>query len=149
VIVDEDGEELDRQFMTRPSKFVQRYWSLFASNQSLFLSEEAADAVFPLDESLEYTMDAELTWNLLSRGHDFRHVPAFLGAFRVQDGAKTFADVSAPIRTELDRIYDHPWFESVLPRQFLTRAGQAAKYCLLLLDGRTDAFKYNAKALLT
>lgn len=147
LIVDEEGNILTRQFMTRPSKFIQRYWSLFASNQSLFVKRAVLEEIGPFDEELEYTMDAELTWRLLDGGYELARVSEPLGAFRVQSDAKTFGDVGQYQQSELASIYDHPWYERVLPRPALEVAAKATKLGFLLRDGRTDAVRYNLENL--
>jgi len=146
-IVDSAGSEPGRQFMVHPSKFVQRYWSLFASNQSLFVRTETLDRIHPLDEDLVYTMDAALTWELLTGSHNLVHIPETLGAFRVQKNAKTFSDVSEEQRRELDRIYDHPWYESVVPRSILEATAQCLKFAGLLRGRRCHALEYNIRRL--
>ena len=147
LIVDEDGEELTRQFMTTPSNFIQRYWSLFASNQSLFVSAATLDDIGALDEDLQLTMDAQLTWRLLEGAYHLERVPDVLGAFRIQADAKTFDDVKAEQQAELDRIYDHPWYEAYLPRPVLETLARGLKFTTLVRAGRWDALRYNFASL--
>lgn len=143
LIVDQNGEEISAVFTTRPSKFVQRYWSLFASNQSLFVASDTLDSIWPLDEDLMYTMDASLTWKLLDGAYDLVQVPKFLGAFRVHEAAKTYNNVNEEQRAELNEIYDSPWYESLLPRPVLQTAAKSVKLGLLIRGGRWNALKYN------
>lgn len=144
-IVDSAGTERARQFIIDPSKFIQRYWSFFASNQSLFVQAETLGRIHPLDEDLVYTMDAALTWELLKGAQDLVRVPEPLGAFRVQEDAKTFDDVSREQRRELDKIYDHPWYESIIPRSVLETAAQGFKFTGFLRERRCRALEYNLR----
>lgn len=146
LIVNEEGKELSRQFMIPPSKFVQRYWSLFTSNQSLFVRADVFRQFGGLDESYDLAMDADLAWNLINHEGDIFHIPELLGAFRIQSDAKTFADVSDQQQAELDRIYDHPWYEGVVPRGVLNRLAQGVKLWYLCRIDRWDALAYNFDA---
>jgi GT2 family glycosyltransferase len=146
LIVDAEGEEVTRQFMTTPSKFVQRYWSLFASNQSLFVRADVLDEIGELDEDLTLTMDADLTWRLLNSGYNLHHIPKFLGAFRIQEDAKTFDDVDDVQQAEQDAIYDHPWYETYLPESALVTAAKLAKFGHLIGERRWEAIRYNLSA---
>ena len=144
-IVDEDGSLITRQFMTRPSKFVQRYWSLFASNQSLFIRRAVLDEISPLDEELTYTMDAELTWELLDGDYSLLHVPTEFGAFRVQRDAKTYQDVSALQDEELQSIYEYPDHEDPIPDFALRGLAKGLKLFYLFTDGNIEAIRHNIR----
>lgn len=145
IIVNEDGEKISEQFMTRPSKFVQRHWSLFASNQSLFIKRTVLKEIFPLDEKLEYTMDAELTWKLLDGDYNLTHVAEPLGAFRVQPDAKTFEGVRDLQDEELRQIYDQPLYEKIIPKFMLRNVAKFTKAAYLLSDKNFEALLYNLK----
>lgn len=143
LIVDEDGTQISRKFMTSPSKFVQRYWSIFASNQALFVRKPVLERIFPLDESLRYTMDAELTWKLLEGNYQLVHVPEPLGAFRIQHDAKTFQDVSSLQNDELRKIYGVPWYDDYFPKFLLQNIAKFTKFAFLVSDFNVKALKYN------
>jgi glycosyltransferase involved in cell wall biosynthesis len=143
VIVDQKGEKVAQQFMTRPSKFIQRHWSLFASNQSLFIRRPVLKEIFPLDEGLEYTMDAELTWKLLEGNYNLVHVTEALGAFRIQPEAKTFEGVRDLQDEELRQIYVHPLYQQIIPNYVLENMAKATKAVYLLLDRRLNAILHN------
>lgn len=145
VIVDEDGKRIGQQFMTRPSRFIQRHWSLFASNQSLFVRRSVFKEISPLDEELEYTMDAELTWELLTKDYELVHVPKALGAFRVQPEAKTYQDVRDLQDEELRETYGTTKYERFVPEILLQNAARAMKAVYLLLDGNYEAIAYNIR----
>jgi len=145
IIVDEEGEKISQQFMTRPSKFIQRHWSLFASNQSLFVRRSVIQEIFPLDEDLEYTMDAELTWNLLDRDYNLIHIAEPLGAFRVQPDAKTFEGVRDLQDEELREIYGYPLYQRIIPDFALENLAKATKAAYLLVDQNYEAIWHNLK----
>jgi len=145
IIVDEQGELIAQQFMTRPSKFIQRYWSLFASNQSMFVRRSVLEKILPLDEDLKYTMDAELTWNLLDQDYNLIHIAEPLGAFRVQPDAKTFEGVRHLQDEELRKIYAYPLYHHIIPDFALKNLAKAIKAAYLLLDQNFEAIWYNIK----
>lgn len=145
IITNKDGEKISEQFMTRPSKFIQRHWSLFASNQSLFVRRSVLEELFPLDEKLEYTMDAELTWGLLDRDYDLVHVAEPLGAFRIQPEAKTFGEVGDLQDEELREIYGYPLYQRILPDFLLENVAKATKAVYLLLGREFEAISYNLR----
>lgn len=145
IIVDKEGDKISKKFMTRPSTFVQRHWSLFASNQSLFVRRSVLRDIFPLKEELEYTMDAELTWELLNGDYNLIHVAEPLGAFRVQPEAKTFEGVRDLQDEELRQIYEYPLYQRILPDGLLENLAKATKAAFLLLDGNFEAISYNIK----
>jgi hypothetical protein len=88
-------------------------------------------------------MDAELTWELLTGNYELGRVSKPIGAFRMQEDAKTFQNVDKAQQAELDKIYDHPWYEDIVPSVILKRAAQATKLILLITNGRYDALRYN------
>lgn len=145
IIVDEEGEKIAQQFMTRPSKFIQRHWSLFASNQSLFVRRSVLEEILPLDEDLKYTMDAELTWNLLDQDYNLVHIAESFGAFRVQPNAKTFEGVRDLQDEELRKIYAYPLYQRIIPDFALENLAKAIKAAYLLLDQNFEAIWYNIK----
>ncbi|MDV7349643.1 glycosyltransferase family 2 protein [Halorubrum distributum] len=145
LIVDEDGNELSRKFHTRPSKFSQRYWSLFARNQSLFIKKKVFDELGGIDENLHYVMDAKLTWQLLEGNFHYKCIPRPLGAFRIQQNAKTFGNRSKDHQLEKEQIYPHTWYEDYIPQLLLEKLAKFIKAKNLVLDCRFDALYYNIK----
>ena len=63
----------------------------------------ALDAVGPLDESFEFTMDADLFVRLIDGGYPPVHVPAVLARFEVHAGSKTGGDTRAAFLEEHGR----------------------------------------------
>lgn len=148
VYVDQDGAVINRSFKTVPSKFIQRYWSLFASNQSLFLRSEVLNRIGGLNEQLYYTMDAELTWEILSGDYSLYRIGSPIGAFRVQPEAKTYGEVQDEQREELREIYGYPWYDTVVPDRILRRSAQFLKFGYLVREGRIEALTQNVKSRL-
>lgn len=147
-IVDADGAEIDRQFMTRGSRFVQKHWSLFTSNQVTFFRRSLFDDIGYIDEEFDYLMDAELFWRILDSDCELHHVPEFLGAFRVQAEAKTFGEAADRQRAERAALYPATRWESLLPEPILELLAKGLKAGYLARDGRLEAFEYNlGKAL--
>jgi GT2 family glycosyltransferase len=145
IIVDEDDSEVDRLYNIPPSAFVQRYWSLFSSNQATFFRTTVFDEVGLLSEELNLTMDADLFWRLLREDIPMYHVSAFVGAFRKQPDAKTHDQSVAEIREELKNHYHDPWYEQYLPQIALRASAISLKAYYLAKEGRWDAFVYNAR----
>jgi glycosyltransferase involved in cell wall biosynthesis len=143
IIVNENSEKISQKFVTRPSKFIQRHWSLFASNQSLFIRRSVLKKIFPLNEELEYAMDAQLTWELLNGGYDLVPVSEPIGAFRIQPEAKTFQGAQNLQNKELRQIYGHPRYQRVIPDSALSRLAKMTKATYLLLDRNFEAIWYN------
>jgi len=135
----EDGVEVSRKHHTaRPSAFVQRYYRLFTSNQCTFFRADLfePDRIGPLDESLTYVMDLELFWRLLRADVEMVHVPAFLGAFRKQNEAKT-ADPPPELDGERRDVYgEESPLLAPIPDRVLYHLAQGVKAARLTGDGR-------------
>lgn len=143
IIVDESGKEIDRKFVTRPSKFIERHWSLFASNQSTFIRKSVFDRVGNFKESLEYAMDADIFWRVLNNDVSVQRVKTALGAYRVHSNAKTFEEEIPKQSEELDTIYPNRRYEIIIPETILSNFALLNKALNLIKDKRTDAIKYN------
>lgn len=145
IIVNEEGKKVSQMFKTRPSKFIQRHWSLFATNQSLFIRRSVLEEIFPLSEELEYTMDAQLTWELLDGEYNLIRVAEPLGVFRIQPEAKTFGDVQELQNKELRQIYEYPLYQRILPDFALENLAKATKAAYLLMDQNFEAILQNIR----
>lgn len=143
VFVNEEGNEITRTFHTRPSKFVQKHWSLFASNQSTFIRRKVIEEIGGLDEDLYYTMDAKLMWELLQG--DYRHccVNEPIGVLRVHENAKTAGDIEKEQERELNEIYPNSMVDILFTEASLRYSAIGLKLIYLLSDNRWDAIKYN------
>jgi GT2 family glycosyltransferase len=135
--------------MTKPSKFVQRYWSLFARNQATFFHENVFNDIGYIKEEFEYTMDTELFWRILNSDLRLKHLPKFIGAFRIQKDAKTAGETSIEHIKERKKIYNQPWYESVIPQKILETVARELKLCYILIDMRWGAIEYNLTKLVS
>ena len=143
LVVDEFGEEIGRKYTVPPSKFIQRHWSLFTSNQALFLKRGVFETVGVLNEEYEYTMDADLFWRITNSDLRISIVPEFLGAIRKHEEAKTSGDGIPQQTAEAKRIYQEPWWEELVPQRLLEFGAQVGKLLYLLRNKRWDALKWN------
>lgn len=141
VVVDADGQYLRQLYQTRPSKFVHRYWSLFARNQATFLASEVFEKIGYLDENLSYAMDEDLFWRVLKADLELENVQEPLGAFRVQAEGKTKQRQADAWSDERRVIYDRTALSRILPRRILGFFGKAMKGLHLALDRRWNAFR--------
>lgn len=147
--VDADGDEVSRTFNIPPSRFVQRYWSLYSNLQSAFFRAEVFDLVGDFDERLEYTMDADLFWRLLDADVRLVHLPAFLGTFRTHDTAKTPTRSTADEQAEWRLIYGdyNAGLERYVSPSTLRVPAKVLKALKLLRIGRFEAFTYNLRSI--
>lgn len=147
LVVDESGGEISRKYSIPPTKFVERYWSLFTSNQCTFLHKSLFDKIGKFDEDLHYTMDADIFWRIIEENIDYYMIPEFLGAIRKHENAKTVGDqnISLKQRNELENIYGHAWYDDIFPNQYLQNVAKALKAAYLIRNGRWDAIKWNVR----
>jgi glycosyltransferase involved in cell wall biosynthesis len=148
--VDADGNEINRTFNIPPSRFIQRYWSLYAHLQSMFFHADVFNRVGTFGEEFEYTMDGDLFWRLLDADIKQVHIPVFISSFRNHKDAKTPSTPPEEKQHEWDAIYgdyETP-LSRYLSRSHLETAAKVAKALLLLRIGRFKAFQYNLKQVL-
>lgn len=145
LVVDESGDEIGRKYSIPPSKFVQRHWSLFTSNQSFFIKKKKLESIGILNEKYEYTMDADLFWRVSNSDLKIVVIPEFLGAIRKHENAKTNQDHIPQQVTELEQIYKKPFWEKFFPSRLLTLGAQVVKLVYLIKHGRWDALTWNLK----
>lgn len=142
LIVDSQNNQIGKKFNIEPSKFIQRYWSVFANNQATLFSRNVFDSVGQINENLEYTMDTELMWRILDSDLHVTHIPQFLGAFRKHSQAKTI-DSDRGVHPELESVYEYSRFEEVCPQTVLEIAAKCLKATYLIRDDRWEAIKHN------
>src|SRR5262249_26451385 len=75
----------------------------YIPQESMFWRSAVWRAVGPLDISYHYAMDWDFALRAQRAGFRFRHLPRFLGGFRVHDAQKTTAGASA-LEREVDRL---------------------------------------------
>jgi glycosyltransferase involved in cell wall biosynthesis len=141
IVVGEGGKKLRRLYQTCPSKFVHRYWSLFARNQATFFSQRVFNEIGYLNEDFVYTMDEDLFWRVLKADLHLVNIPEPLGAFRVQAEGKTQQRGADAWSDERRKIYDRTFFDSILPRRVLGYFAKIVKGIQLIRDRRWSAFR--------
>jgi len=146
--VDAQSNEISRSFNIPPTRFVQRYWSLYSNLQSMFFRADLFDHVGRFDEDLEYTMDADLFWRLLDADVDQVHIPEFVGTFRKHEDAKTPSRFVEAARAEWDAIYGdyNERVERYVPTVVLQTTAKGLKLVQLLRIGRSEALRHNLAA---
>lgn len=140
--VNENGDEIQRLFMTKPSMFMHRHWSMFARNQSAFFRASVFDEIGTIDEDLDFALDADIFARALEADLKMVHVPEFLGAFRYHLDAKTHGEFSASQQREWEEIHDRSIVERRMPSAVLATVGKAIKAVNLARDRRWEAFRY-------
>lgn len=145
LVVNETGREIGRKYSIPPSKFAQRYWSLFTSNQSAFFHKSLFEQIGGFDESLDYTMDADIFWRIIENEISYYIVPEFIGAIRKHENAKTVGDTNVRLKQEqeLTEIYGTTWYENIFPNNLLRIASKVLKVAYLIRYGRLDAISWN------
>lgn len=138
-IINEDGEEINRNFAYPPSTFIQRHWSNWASNQSAFFRKKMILELGGFDTDLEYTMDSGLLWDLLHSRNGYKIVQthSILGAFRIHRDAATYGETDSS-----ESVYEYPLVEQIVPESVWTTLAKAGKGYHLLRQGRVDALRY-------
>jgi len=143
LIVDEYGEEIGRKYSIPPSKFIQKHWSLFTSNQALFIHRQVFESVGLLEEDYKYVMDADLFWRITKADFEITLIPEFLGAIRKHEGAKTANSVNDRQQEEAEQVYEQMWYDKVLPQPMLETSAKALKAASLIKNNRWNALKWN------
>lgn len=104
ILIDEEGDEIGRWVLpTYDEQVIQ--WADYIPQETMFWRRRAWKAVNEsLDESFEFAMDWDLILRFRAAGMRFRHVPRFLGAFRVWDCQKTMRLMETVGQTEMNRL---------------------------------------------
>jgi len=87
--VDRDGEEIFRRYHTRPSSFIQSYYTPFTGNHCTFFRSRVFEELGVLNEDLEFAMDIDLYTRILESDMNCVHYPSVMGEHRIHDDAKT------------------------------------------------------------
>lgn len=144
LVVDKDRNEINRMYGTyTPSPFINRNWSLFANNQSMFVKRSALNEVGKLNEQLELAMDADLLCRILQQDLKFTYVPDFIGALRIHPEAKTAQNIEKRLEEEADLIYNSPRYEKYIPDILLKNIAKGLKALYLIRNHRLSALAYN------
>jgi glycosyltransferase involved in cell wall biosynthesis len=99
-IVDEAGRTLVVRREIEFNAFVLWYHStLYIPTTTTFFRRRIFEEDNWLDEKLQYAMDLDFFIRLAERGYRFKHIPQFLGDFRMQPKSKT---CSSPDRQRME-----------------------------------------------
>jgi glycosyltransferase involved in cell wall biosynthesis len=140
IVVDEHKRTETRLHQTRPSKFIHRYWSLFARNHSSFIRADFMEELGGVAEEYEIIMDEDLYWRVLQSDPVVQRVDRAVGAFRVHQDAKTYAGYEKQRNQERQRLYPTKGgYLSKIHRSYAKKIGRMIKYLYILADGRWEA----------
>lgn len=144
LIVDKSGKEIDRKYCIPPSRLVQRYWSIYTSNQCTFFHRSIFDHLGGFDEDYTYTMDNDLFWRIAQEDYNYAMIHKFIGAIRMHLETKTAGHPNVDIekRREIRKIYGTTWYENLISGYLLRNMAKILKGLYLLRCGRMDALKW-------
>lgn len=98
-----DGDELFRRYHTRPSPFVQSYYTPFTGNHCMFFAADVFEVVGLIDEDIDFTMDIELYTRILNSDLTCVHHPSVMGEHRIHGDTKTVSQGEA-MQMERDAV---------------------------------------------
>ncbi|WP_424002664.1 glycosyltransferase family 2 protein [Haloarcula salina] len=145
LFVDAEGNEVGRKYSTPPSRFVHKHYYQFTGNHSMVIRRDTLDSLGGVDEELEYVMDADLLWRLLTADLELVQVQSFIGARRLHEAAKTTGTPPPERQAEMRELksrYGLSPFERVVPDRALAAAALGLQGTYHLLDGRPEALRY-------
>ncbi len=140
IYIDAAGRETGRRVLPRHDPAALKYID-YVPQETLFWRRRVWSAVGPLDASFQYALDWDFILRVQEAGFEMRHLPRFLGCFRVHDGQKTTA-MEAVGLAEMQRLRLRSlgWMPS---RQEISRA---ARRYLLRHVARDRAYRLGAAA---
>lgn len=95
VVINEEGLEIGRWILPRHSKRVLQ-WSDFVPQETLYWTRNAWNLVGgSLDENFCFAMDWDFLLRLSAQQIKFKHLPEFLGLFRVHHQQKTSSQMAS------------------------------------------------------
>lgn len=104
ILINEDGLEIGRWVLPRHSNKVLK-WADFVPQETLYWRRESWNLIGArLDESFCFAMDWDFLLRLSEKHVLIRHVPEFLGFFRVHKAQKTSDQISSIGRQEMEVI---------------------------------------------
>jgi glycosyltransferase involved in cell wall biosynthesis len=145
LFVNAEGNEIGRKYSTPPSRFVHKHYYQFTGNHSIFFRRNILDSLGCVDEELEYVMDADLLWRLLTADLELVQMHSFIGARRLHEAAKTTGTPPPERRAEMRELksrYGLSLFERVVPDRVLAAMGLGLQGTYHLLDRRPEALRY-------
>jgi len=104
LLIDENGDEVSRWILPPHSRRVLD-WADFIPQETLYWRRSAWDKVGArLDESFRFAMDWDFLLRLSSKQVNFKHLPFFLGMFRVHLNQKTSSQMSSVGQQEMQLL---------------------------------------------
>lgn len=104
IVIDAQDREVGRWALPAHSGAILS-WFDFVPQETLFWRRRAWERVgAAVDTSFQFAMDWDLLVRLRDSGARFRHLPCYLGAFRVHDAQKTSAQMDSVGALEMHRI---------------------------------------------
>jgi glycosyltransferase involved in cell wall biosynthesis len=104
LMIDENDMEIGRWILPGHNSDVLS-WVDYVPQETLFWRRRIWEKVGrQVDESFRFAMDWDLLVRFRDAGAKFRHIPQFLGAFRVHERQKTSAAINEIGHREMDRI---------------------------------------------
>lgn len=151
VFVDESGAELSPKYHTRPSRFVHKHWQNYTANHCTFFNSRVLAELGGVREDLEYVMDIDLLWRIITEGYSLRHTPSFIAARRLHAGAKTVGDESERNSIEkqlLDDMYGRSTVERAVPDKLLTVGAFTLQSVLYARERHWGALRHSVTSVM-
>ena len=104
IVINEKGLEIGRWILPRHSDRVLK-WDDFVPQETLYWTRDAWTRIgAQIDESFRFAMDWDFLLRLSANGVAIRHLPVFLGLFRIHDRQKTSSQMSTTGQREIALI---------------------------------------------
>ena len=87
--------------------------------ETLFWRRRVWDQVNGLDTSLQFALDWDLLLRFQSAGAVVRHIPRFLGAFRLHSNQKSAAQIGSGGQAELDNLRRRTFGRDLTPAELI------------------------------
>ncbi|GAB5560378.1 MAG: hypothetical protein SynsKO_20250 [Synoicihabitans sp.] len=103
VLVDETGREVGRWYLPAHDSEVLHLYD-FVPQETLFWRRSIWEQVDGLDSNFQFALDWDLLLRFQAAGARIKHLPYFLGAFRLHSAQKSSAQIGATGQVEMDRL---------------------------------------------
>ena len=140
IFIDAAGRETGRGVLPRHDPAALIYID-YVPQETLFWRRRVWAAVGPIDGSFRYALDWDFILRAEAAGFDIRHLPRFLGCFRVHDGQKT-KTMQAIGLAEMQRLRLRSLGRTPTPREI----SLGARRYLLRHVARDRAYRLSAAA---
>ncbi len=104
ILIDGDGNEIGRWILP-PHDSEALVMADVVPQETCFWRSSLWERVGGIDPSFQFALDWDLLLRFRSAGARFRHIPAFLGCFRVHEQQKTSAMIDTVGRDESARLH--------------------------------------------